>query len=54
MELKDIVLGMLVKRTDKPEVVGQVRRISDKGNAGLLVEGKIQWVAPEKLEPLHG
>lgn len=54
MQLDEIVQGQLVKRTDKPGVVGQVRSISGKGNVGILVAGRVQWVKPELLEVLHG
>ncbi|WP_195742084.1 hypothetical protein [Methylobacillus flagellatus] len=53
MTLEEIVRGQLVRVVSRPEIVGQVRQVSGKGNVGIMVNGSIRWVNPDDLEVLH-
>lgn len=52
-ELKELAPGsILILANDGKAHAGkgaQFRTISDKGNAGLLIAGRLVWVSPERL-----
>ncbi len=54
MKQDEIVLGQILQLKANPEIVGQARKISKKGNVAIMVLGNIRWYKPEELEPHYG
>lgn len=55
MKVELIIFGNCYRvKGSQPEIVGQARTVSKKGNVALLVNGFIRWYKPEELEPEHG